>query len=196
MIGRATGTGTGKVTWLGSAKPDDPVFKEGWSISIVPQSRQKSPEPSSSTLDKIDAEADKSENVMRDPMTGEAIRCRYCNSADVCPHVLFLINWDFPGDVEGYCANRWGQFRELVQAEFLPRLQGGTGSKWVWSIRELNELWDFRIRRHREAQRAAQTAQVLPECDPNRSGNVRGNRRRHPTLTLDEFLEMLEAFGG
>jgi hypothetical protein len=141
LIGK--GTGTGKVISEGAAKPDDPVFMEGWSIHIGPPSGQMWSEASPSTPDKIDAEADESENVMRDPMTGKAIRCRYCNSADVCPHVLFLINWDFPGNVEGYCAKRLGQFRELVQAAFLPRLQSGTGSKWVWNIRELNELLDY-----------------------------------------------------
>jgi hypothetical protein len=134
---------TGGLTWLGSTKPDDPVFKESWSVSIQPQSSRRLSMPSGNTSNEADAEADESENVMRDPMTGEAIRCRYCNSADVCPHLLFLINWDFPGNVEGYCAKRLGQFRELVQAAFLPRLQSGTGSKWVWNIRELNELLDY-----------------------------------------------------
>ena len=110
-------------TSLGLAKPDDPVFKEGWSIYMPPPSGRRSSTPSNDTQDNIDGEADESGKVMRDPMTGKAIRCRYCNSADVCPHLLFLINGDYPNNVEGYCANGVGQFRELVEAAFLPRLQ-------------------------------------------------------------------------
>jgi hypothetical protein len=41
-------------TWLGPAKPDDPVFKEGWTVSIAPQSKQKPPKPSGSTPDDND----------------------------------------------------------------------------------------------------------------------------------------------
>ena len=136
---KTTGTQTKKagLTWLGAAKPDDPVFKEGWSIHIGSFSGQSSDAPSSTS-----DEADESENVMRDPMTGEAIRCRYCNSAEVCPHILFLISSDFPGNVEGYCANRFGEFRELVETDFLDRLRSGSESDWSWNSRELNELWD------------------------------------------------------
>ena len=43
-----TGTGTGKVIHRGLAKPDDPVFKEGWTVTL-PQSGRRSSTPSSST---------------------------------------------------------------------------------------------------------------------------------------------------
>ena len=135
MIGK--GKGTGRVTWLGPAKPDDPIFKEGWSIHVGGLLGQTEP------LNSKPDEADESENVMRDPMTGEAIRCRYCNSAEDCPHLLALINWDWPRSPSGRCADRFGEFRELVETAFLPRLQSGTGGKWVWSVRESNELWDY-----------------------------------------------------
>jgi hypothetical protein len=55
------GTGTGRVTYLGAAKPDDPVFKEGWTVSIVPQSRWQSPKPLDSKLDKV-VETDEQED--------------------------------------------------------------------------------------------------------------------------------------
>jgi hypothetical protein len=198
-VKKATGTQTGKAgnTHLGAAKPDDPVFKEGWTVTMWPGVWQQSPKPSDSTQgktyprptneplehlphltsqeqqedeeaatrrysrprtknstnqssmpsketpNKACVEADESENVMRDPMTGEAIRCQYCKSAEVCPHMLFLINWDFPGNVEGYCANRLGEFREPVEKAFLDLLQGESGSDWLWSTRELNDLWYY-----------------------------------------------------
>lgn len=71
MIGK--GTGTGRVTWLGPAKPDDPVFNEGWSISTQPSSRRKSSVPPSSTPGKIDAEADESKNA-KPPLRGQRRR--------------------------------------------------------------------------------------------------------------------------
>jgi len=41
-VKKTTGTQTKKagLTWLGTAKPDDPVFKEGWTVSFQPQSEQ------------------------------------------------------------------------------------------------------------------------------------------------------------
>jgi hypothetical protein len=130
------GTGTGRVISEGLAKADDPIWTEGWSIHIGPFSGQSSDAPSSTS-----DEAGEFENVVRNPMSGEEIRCHYCNSAEVCPHMLFLINSDCPGNVEGYCANRFGEFRELIETDFLDRLQSGNGSDWSWNSRELNELW-------------------------------------------------------
>ena len=49
------------LTWLGPAKPDDPVFKEGWLITL-PLSGRRSLKPSKSTPDKADVEADESED--------------------------------------------------------------------------------------------------------------------------------------
>jgi hypothetical protein len=44
LIGK--GTGTGKVISRGLLPPDDPVFKEGWSVMMWPGSWRQSPEPS------------------------------------------------------------------------------------------------------------------------------------------------------
>jgi hypothetical protein len=44
MTEKFKGTGTGRVIWEGTAKPDDPVFKEGWSIHIGPPSGQRRPD--------------------------------------------------------------------------------------------------------------------------------------------------------
>jgi hypothetical protein len=41
MIGKVTGAG--KVIWEGPAEPDDPVFKEGWTVSMMPPSQQQPP---------------------------------------------------------------------------------------------------------------------------------------------------------
>lgn len=50
------------LTWLGAAKPDDPIFKEGWSVSVGLGLWQQPPESSDSTTDEVDEEADESED--------------------------------------------------------------------------------------------------------------------------------------
>ena len=56
MIGK--GMGTGKVTYRGLLPPDDPIFKEGWTVSIVPQPRQRSAMPLDSALEEADNKHD------------------------------------------------------------------------------------------------------------------------------------------
>ena len=53
----------GSYTYLGPAKPDDPIWKEGWTVTMWPGSCQQSPEPSDNPMD----EADESPSVQKPP---------------------------------------------------------------------------------------------------------------------------------
>jgi hypothetical protein len=68
--GLPKGTGTGKVTFRGLLQPDDPIYKEGWTVTL-PQSGKRSSTPSNSTPDTADAEVTESEYLRRDEDNGE-----------------------------------------------------------------------------------------------------------------------------
>lgn len=140
MIGK--GTGTGKVTSLGSAKSDDPVFKEGWSVTTQPQSVQTSPEPPSNSTDEDD-DPDDSECELRDEDSGEGIRCPCCDSGQDCPHRLALIDRTFCDFSSGYCANRYDLSGDLVEAAFLEKLKGGATREYSWDDEDLDALWQY-----------------------------------------------------
>jgi hypothetical protein len=73
MIGK--GTGPGKAIHRGLAKSDDPILKEGWTITLHPSGRRPST-PSGGS----EAEAD----AIRDAVSGNVIRCPHCHSAQEC----------------------------------------------------------------------------------------------------------------
>jgi hypothetical protein len=61
-------SGSGKLTYRGFAKPDDPIYKEGWSIHIGPllgSEPAQSPNPAQATL----GETVKKSNAATVPVT-------------------------------------------------------------------------------------------------------------------------------
>jgi hypothetical protein len=76
-----------------------------------------------------------------DEDSGEEILCPYCGEAEDCPHRLAMIDRTFCDCTSGYCANRYSEFSDLVEAVCLDRLKSGTARNYSWDDSYLDELW-------------------------------------------------------
>jgi hypothetical protein len=78
---------------------------------------------------------------MHDEDSGEEILCPYCSQAEDCPHRLALIDRTFCDCTSGYCANRYSEFSDLLEAAFCGRLKSGTTREYSWDDSDLDDIW-------------------------------------------------------
>lgn len=80
---------------------------------------------------------------MIDEDTGEEPTCPYCGSAEDCPHLLAVLDKNFPECRGGYCYERLSEFSSRIQSAFIGCLDGRSrrpGTAWKNEL--LQELWD------------------------------------------------------